>query len=188
MGTITNGRRDIEQPGSELKWGRMKRLLDHSAFTLIEAVLTLVLLSILAIPSSHFLTEGIDSYFFEFERIKTTEDARYTMQRIKQELMYLNSASILQTTPTRLDYLDQTSQQTSLALQGTDLYRGADLLSQNVQSLSFAYYDQNGSATFTPSAVRRIAVQVDLIANAGAPPVNYRVDVYPRNFMYQNFQ
>ncbi len=154
-----------------------------------ETVLTLMLMSIVSLPIVHFLAEAVSSYSYAFERIRTTEDARYTLMRIKQELLYLNTADIIQTTPTRLDYVDQSSQQTSLNLVGTDLYRGPNLLAKDVQTLAFAYYDQNGSATSTPSAVRRIAVQVDLKGDSSAvTPISYRVDIFPRNFMYQGFQ
>ena len=65
--------------------------------------------------------------------------------------------------------------------------RDATMLAPNVSGLTLTYYDQNYNVTATIADVRRIGIQLDVDVPAQGT-MTLRSEVFPRSFIYTNFQ
>jgi len=173
-------------------FGRRKK----RGFTFVETLLTVVIISVIASIVAKILLVGLDSYALIVNRHDALQTARLAMERMVDEIVMFESSDIYGIYNTRLNfndvYDDSTNFRKTNATMGGQsvpcIYRKGDFLAGNVTLLDFDYYRDNGSATTLPSRVRRINVDFTVQAGAGAGTVHVRTDVFPRAFMYDNFE
>ncbi len=165
-------------------------------FTFIETLLTIIIVGAVAGVAAKVLISGLDVYALLMNRHDASQSARIGMERMVEELLLIDSSDIILMTDTRISFVDSTGSTSSFKRQSITrdgrtipcLYRGDDFLAGNVGLLDFDYLTATGSSTIWPWQVRRINVDlvVDAFANAGS--VHLRTNVFPRKFMYQNFE
>ena len=165
-------------------------------FTFIETLLAIVIVGAVAGVAAKVLLSGLDVYALLMNRHDASQSARIAMDRIVEELLLIESTDVLLMTATRFDFIDSSGHATYFRRQNVTkngrtvpcIYRGDDFLAGNVGLLDFDYYTATDSSTIFPWQVRRINVDimVDALANAGS--VHLRTDVFPRKFMYSNFE
>ena len=173
----------------------LQKIKSKRGFSLVESVLSCVVLAIIALTFASLFAYAIDSYEDLSARNESLDNARYSLNRISKELMYLQPSNIISISPSQLTFTDQTGTSTSFntALSGgiLNLYRGSDVLAQNLSSFSFAYYDATGALITdysSPALLRRIQINISVKDTSGHNDVALTTEVYPRNFYYSNFQ
>lgn len=166
-------------------------------FTFVETLLTVVIISIIASVAAQVLLSGLDVYALVINRNNAFQTARTAMDRMENEILLFNSTSLTWLGSNRMSFIDVDGIATSFKSQTQAMgrrsvpciYRGSDYLAGDVTVLSFAYKRMDGASTIWPTQVRRIDVDftVQSVATA-AGTVRIRETIFPRNFMYSNFQ
>jgi prepilin-type N-terminal cleavage/methylation domain-containing protein len=148
------------------------RLSDEKAFTLIEMIVSLVLIGILAAIAGLGLAKISQGYVFAKKNAETLQKSQVAMARIVKELgqaapQNSTSTAITAATATSVSYTRPASAGSStfvantLSISGTLVQIGGSTsgtLINNVVagSSSFAYYDTNGVALTSPVTLARI--------------------------------
>lgn len=159
----------------------------HSAgFTLVEVILSITLLAITVAVTSVLMGRGLDAYYLVNTRTESLEQAQSALGRMQKEMTKVREINNAQ--PDRFGFRDDLGNNTDYHREGIQLYRGEDRLAQNVTSLNFTYYRDNGTTTTAPPQVRRIRIDMEVASGAGSGPIVLRTDVFPRIFLYENFQ
>lgn len=79
--------------------------------------------------------------------------------------------------------IEDPSENITYTLNGTDLERNDQVVAQDVQALSFIYFDEDGNATAIPEDVR--SVQISMTAGTGSSQRNMTTRVKCRNLGFE---
>ena len=143
-------------------------MMNKKSFTLIEMVITLVLISILSVGISYIFLEGFRIYSTSRNYISLRGDVRAALRRIVLEARQADSGSLASssdiTLVTDIDN-DGVNESVRFYLDGTDLKRqedgfpaGGDILCGNVQSVSFTPTNINAFTTNLSAAKQGEAI------------------------------
>ncbi len=155
-------------------------------FTLVELVLTMVLLGIVVLVSGILMGRGIDAYRLVTARTNAVHNGRAAFLRMQKEIEILREVRVAN--PDRVVFLNPDNQEVEFRHSGTTLFRGADPLADQISSLRFTYYRDNGNETSAAPQVRRFLMEMTVLADSGAGRLALRTEVFPRIFIYENFQ
>ena len=164
-----------------------------NGFTLIEIVITIVLIGILSGLAAMIILQGVRAYSDEQSRSDVHYQARLAMDRMAREIRLARAASATGTVvsgtitgnPTNSIIFTELSGGTiSYSLSVTDLMRTTGgvpvLLANGITTLEFQHYDNAGVLTTTAANVW--IVEINVIAQQGGETLNLRTRVHPRNF------
>lgn len=161
------------------------RSLHESGFTLIEMVIVIVILAILAGIANSILTEGLTGYIQGENIVTANWQGQVALQRMSREIRLINSSNMISTmTGSNLAFTNINSDTVAFSLSGTSLTLtlngNSQILADGIQSLTFSYFDKNGTSTAINSAVRYITLSI----NVTYQNANYvlTTSIYPRNF------
>lgn len=161
-------------------------------FTLIETVLTIVIVSIIAGVSAKILLSGLDTYSFITSRKDATQHARVAMDRMVSELTLMESSDIRFISDDNLTYLDSdgivSSFKTDTANGQLSLVRNDKFLAGPLGFIDFDYLKPDGSRAPAAHFVNRINIELSVDALGGYGSITLRTEVYPRGIMYDNFR
>lgn len=164
----------------------------ESGYTLIELVLTIIIVGIIAVVTASVLLRGIDTYSLVMNRKDANQHARVGMDRMVSELLLARWYDFTLINDTKIDFWDRDGSATSFkrtTYEGTvDLYRGNDFLAGQIALLDFDFYKQDNSTASWPWDVKRINIELTVQSLGGFGSVPLRTEVFPRNFMYSNFR
>jgi len=171
-------------------------LRKQHGFTFVETILAIIIVAAIAGVAAKVLTAGLDVYSLVVNRHDASQTARLAMERMVDEIVMIESTDILGTTNTRFSFRDIDGHSTNFksktaSLRGQSvpcIYRDDDFLAGNISFLDFDYLKEDGSSTIWFWLVRRINIDFSVEAPANAGTVHLRTDVFPRNFMYDNFE
>lgn len=155
-------------------------------FTLVELVLTMTLISIVVVVTGLLMGRGLDAYRLVTQRTDAVHQARFAIVRIQKELEMLTDVTNAQVE--RIGFRDPNLNAVDFRLVGSTLYRGSEILAESVTRLAFTYYRDNGNETSSAPQVRRIHMEMTVDAGPAAGSLELRTDVFPRNFIYENFR
>ena len=165
----------------------MERITDRTkGFTLVEVVLTMTIMAVLVVVTGVLMGRAVDAYRLVAERSDLLQQGRMALMRIEKELEVLRDVVTVQ--PERVQFRDADMALQEFRRDGTSLFRNSDLLAENVSFLSLAYYRDNGNETQSPPQVRRIHIEMTVQGAGTGGSLTLRTDVFPRNFIYENFQ
>jgi MSHA biogenesis protein MshO len=167
----------------------MKR---NRGFTLFEMLVSVIVLAIMASIAAPMMATAVTAYERFNEDLASLDRVRYATERLARELREVafdgssyNFASMSTSAPvfTKNDgitvTLTNTAPTVTLAY-STPAVSPTPILSNQVQSLSFAYFDETGTATATTTtAVRYVEVALTLIV--GTQTFSERTRVQLRN-------
>lgn len=169
-----------------------EKLKKEDGFTLLESILSAILLSILAMGVVYVFRVANQSFFWYASRSDALHSARHGMNQIQNELSLISSTDIVTIQNGDFGFYDSTSTEVHYQLGSYDgssaVLRGSNVLIPNAQSLSFTYYNENGSTTSTINDVRKIVVNLTVNAENNNGTINLSTTIYPRSFMYTGFQ
>ncbi len=170
------------------------RTPNSKGFTLIEMVITIVLVSILSGLAAMIILQGVRAYSDEQGRSDVHYQARLAMERMARELRLIRwngalaQADITTMNPTLLRYTDiqgnQMGFQLNLGL--GEIQRTQDnaatwqTLATGVTALNFNYFQQDGISPATAGTLR--FVEVTMTDLQGSDTLQIRTRVHPRNF------
>src|SRR3990167_3728375 len=99
-----------------------------AGFTLIETILTVVMLSILATVVAWVLTAGLDIYAFVVNRHEASQATSAAFHRLQDDLVTLHTSDIISMSDQRLTFVDRDGYLTDFHLSSIGgipvLYRG----------------------------------------------------------------
>jgi prepilin-type N-terminal cleavage/methylation domain-containing protein len=159
----------------------------HSrGFTLIEIVITIVIVSILAGLAAMIILQVITAYYTEQSRSDVHYQARIAMERMAREIRVIRSAADITTlSATNLRFTDVSG--TAMGFQWIDptlnRWNGAsnDVLASEINPFSFSYYQTDG---VTPAVLAANVwfIQIDMTSVQGTETLPIRTRIHPRNF------
>ncbi|MHB8836178.1 MAG: PilW family protein [Candidatus Methylomirabilia bacterium] len=162
-------------------------------FTLIELVLTLLILGIIAATVSQFALQGLRSYSTEEDRGDAHSQARLALERVVREARTIRSCADIvgaANPAATLSFTDIAGTPVAFSVAGGNLLRGASVLARGVTSAQpFRFLDMDGvESTSCPLPTDPAAptdvwfVEIDLTCAVGSGSLRLRSRVHPRNF------
>jgi prepilin-type N-terminal cleavage/methylation domain-containing protein len=166
-----------------------RRTLNSKGFTLIEIVITIVLISILSGVAALIILQGVRSYSAEGSRSNMHYQARLAVERMAREIRLVRSqtaADITTMNPTLIRYTDISGKQMGFRLNAGNIERTQDnaatweTLATGVTALAFTYLRQDG---VTGAAATNLwFVVIDVTDQQGTETLQMRTRVHPMNF------
>lgn len=158
---------------------------DERGYTLIEVIVTLILVGITAILAGMWIISVANGYIFTKMNMDTTQKAQLAMTRLEKEFAVINTvtaASPSSITYTRPD-ISSGSITTTVSLSGKLLQIDGNALTDNVSSFTLAYCDDvtSTSCAATWSSTSRIIVITLTIEGANHIQSTFTQRVVPRN-------
>ncbi|MDH4163663.1 MAG: type II secretion system GspH family protein [Nitrospirota bacterium] len=157
-----------------------------NGFTLVEIVITIVLIGVLSGIAAMIILQGVRSYSGEQTRSDAHYQARIAMERMAREIRLIRSqgADIITMANNDLRFIDVTGATIGFSWAGPVLSRwnGAsnDLLASGITAFTFNYYQQDGVTAASPADLW--FVEITMTASAGGETFDMRTRVHPRNF------
>jgi prepilin-type N-terminal cleavage/methylation domain-containing protein len=151
-----------------------------SGYTLVEMVVSITILGIIGLVCSGVILESMRVYSRTVPALDAgykTDLALRTMKRDIRDLQ--NTASISSLSATAFTFKDSASNTIAYAMSNGDLTRNGNLLAEGVTSLTFRYWQSNGSTASTAAKVHRI--EVDFTVQNGSETSRARTQIFPRN-------
>lgn len=149
-------------------------------FTLLEVLISILVIAAIAAASSNFLASAFTGYFTGINSTGLSLEAAVAMKRMDLEFKEAVSFSTLNANQVTFTTLD--GQTITYSLSGTTLNRTESTtqpLAKGVTALAFNYYNSNFAVTAIPSAVR--AVTYSLTFSNGSQTVSLINTVYIAN-------
>lgn len=149
-----------------------RRISSQNGFTLIEMIVTLVLVGIIAAFAGMGLVKISEGYLLAKLNAETSQKAQIAIARISKELSSATdissavSDSVTYTRPVSQDDLTNTTTNT-IALTGSTITvnvdsAGAAVLMDRVTDFSMSFMDASGTVTGTPEKIRRIEFELEV--------------------------
>lgn len=165
------------------------RIENQQGFTLIELVLTIILVGIIAGMASVFLRQGLNAFVAEDARADITNQGRLAIERMAREMRMIRSRTAADlpgccTNPsTTFNFIDMSGSNITYSLTGNTITRNLiPLAAGDVVTVDFRHYQQDG-VTLAATAAQVWSIQVDLTVTKSGESQAYRVRVHPRNFV-----
>src|SRR3990170_5276914 len=162
-------------------------------FTLVEIVITIVLIGIISGIAAMIILQGVRAYSDEQSRSDVHYQARLAVERMAREIRTARQQSEIGTAvlgtitgnPTNsFIFTDITGTTITYSLTGTTLNRtvggSPSPLAQSVTALEFQHYTSAIALTTTPACVW--VVEINVTDTQGANSLQIRTRVHPRNF------
>lgn len=163
---------------------------NSKGFTLIEMIITIVLVSVLAGLAAVIILQGIRAYSDEQSRTDVHYQARLALERITREARQIPSCAAIAgaANPSdTLQFTDASGTLVTFTVNGATkvLSRGGDILATGVTSAQpFRFLGKDGT-TETTSCISPNDiwfVEIDLTDTQGSETLRMRTRVHPRNF------
>ncbi len=161
-----------------------------NGFTLVEIVITIVLIGIISGIAAMILLRGARVYSDEQSRSDVHYQARLAVERMAREIRLIRSATatdITTMTATNLQFNDISGNNIQFQRTGASapysITRNGSALANNIQSVAISYYQNDGTTAVTLATVTTLwFVDISVTAQEGAETVQMRTRVHPRNF------
>ena len=159
-------------------------------FTLIEIIITIVLIGIIASIAAGIILQGVRSYSDVDNRSNVRYQAQLAVERMAREIRMIRSATavdITALTATNLQFNDINGNNIQFQRVGAiapyTMQRNTNVLANNVQSITFSYFANDGVTAVTLATVTTLwFVVIDLTVQQGTETISVRTRVHPMNF------
>lgn len=148
-------------------------IANKEGFTLIEMIVSIVLIAIFASAAALGLVQIMKGYTLTRQNTQLIQRAQIAMTRIAKELNAvqgplacttcgITTAGASSVAYTRwASFSDSTAVTNTISLSGSTLQIGSNKLIENVTGLTFAYYDASGNSNPSSTAnIRRVDVSL----------------------------
>jgi len=170
---------------SKKKWLQTWLSNDEAGFSLLELILVIVLVAIISGFIANLLFYEVNLYTHLVDMSSSSQITRNTLQMLARDLRHIaapDSIHLADADSIRFDDIDDIT--ISYKLNSNKVYRNGDLLQEQINDLTFQYFDDSGNVISTPVSdtgeIRSIAVT--LIVNINAQSVTFESNIQPRNF------
>jgi len=157
-----------------------------NGFTLIEIIITIVIISIIASLAAMIILKGVSGYSAEDQRSNLNYQASLAMERMERDIRMIRSqgADIATMTATNLQYTNVNGATVGFSWTSPTLNRwngtGNDMLATGISAFSFTYLQQDGITAATSANVWFI--DISMTSQQGTDTVAMHSRVHPRNF------
>ena len=158
----------------------------NKGLTLIEAVMTIVIVGILAGGSMFYIRQVIDLWDFMSFRSEIVSQGRMALMRMSREIRQIrNSTSVLNANSNRLRFADVKDVNIDYYFSGSSLMRNSDTQASGVRNVTFTYYNQTSQQIAVPlvspqaTDIKRIKIRLDMFS--GNQNKTLETQVWPRN-------
>jgi len=159
----------------------------QSGFTLIEAIVTMVIAAVLATIGATVISSAFRNYFLGREIVQGSAQGTLALERMTRELRAIRSPADLTTMGlSAITFVDAEGTTIAYALAGGSVTRSenggaAQPLADNVSALTFTYLKDDGkSAAATPAEVWYVTAAVTVSSQNAT--TTYRGTVKPESF------
>ncbi|MFH1414389.1 MAG: prepilin-type N-terminal cleavage/methylation domain-containing protein [Candidatus Omnitrophota bacterium] len=164
----------------------------RKAFSLIEMIMVMVILGIIAGIGAPLIAETGRGWLLHVQRKEMSESARIAIDRMTREIRRIkDTTSVITASNTAFQFVNIDDENITFDSSGTTLRRTIDgttnELADNLDSISFTYYDTSGSTITTPDVspqetdIRRI--EISLTFSLGGTQLTVVSQVWPRRFL-----
>lgn len=169
----------------------MNALKNQNGFSLVSLILGLVIAGMIVGISSTILFGQAKMVNFVNNRQNTLSDQNLTMRHIQNELALVETSDITHMGPIKMEYYDEAGNPTNLRLVGFDkVYKGTNMLMDNVQLMVIDYFDSAGNQLFPASYnipdIRRIKVTIITKPKNDEGAMTYTAYISPRRLLGYN--
>ena len=161
---------------------------DEKGFTLIEVIVTLILVGITAAMAGMWIVSVANGYVFAKKNMETTQKAQLTLTRLEKEFKSINAIDIANTNSTKITYarlnnLGVTITGQTVALNSNLLQINGNTLTNSVSAFTLAYCDDvtSTSCRATWSSTSRIILITLTLTGADNVKSTFTQRVVPRN-------
>ncbi|MCX6701245.1 MAG: prepilin-type N-terminal cleavage/methylation domain-containing protein [Methanomicrobiales archaeon] len=173
-----------------------RNMRKEAGFTLIEIIVSLILIGIMASVAGMGIVAGIRGYMFARDNADVSQKAQLAMSRLNRTFMEVLDVTTVGSSPTRVTYnrlsggvitqetlyLDTTDHTIKIAVGGNA--SGGDALVDNVSSIALTY--RKGTQTWVQgtddfSLLSTVGVNLILTRPDGGNNVTFSTDITPRN-------
>lgn len=155
--------------------------INSKGLSLIELVITIVIIAIIFGIAALIIQKGSESYFKQESESDITNQGRYAIEKMAREIRATRStADITTATAAQYTFTDSDGNAINYQFAGGNLNRNGTLLASNVSNASFQYYDNADVVTAVIANIWRI--EIAFTVAKGSDSVAFKVSVHPRNF------
>ncbi len=157
----------------------------ETGFTLIELIVVMVITVILTGFVADVLFHQVATFNLVTARKEGLQNSRFASMLLTKDIRQIVSAdSIFHASEDSMRFKHVNGTQIDYQHSGSNLYRNADLLLENLSGFSFSYLDDTGNALSFPigdfSEIRVVGCGLSMLINGQS--VQSNVTVTPRNF------
>lgn len=163
---------------------------NKDGFTMIEIIAVLAIVGILGALTIISAGRIIQGFLFTRINADTTQKGHIALNRLTKEFTNIISVDTATTNATSIDfssssYIDGTPGAHNVSLAGTTLVLDNDILTDNVNSFSLAYFDTFDSAKKTTWDDNKKIIEITLSLNSANDNVStFITRVNPRNISF----
>ena len=141
-----------------------KKTLNKNGFTLIEIIISLVLIGIIAAVVGMSSVHMVKSFLFSEKNVDTLLKGQIAVARMEKELNNVKkvSASSINSI-TFTSYRDTDPKTRTINVSGNNLLLDTDILTDQVSSFSLAYYDDLSSSAGTTFGDKTKIIEINLV-------------------------
>jgi len=162
-------------------------LKNKKGFSLIEMMVVVVILGLIVLGLVTFFTGGAKSWVAGQSQLEAQRNARQAMDRMVREIREASDI-IASSTSLEINFNTPWSINLKYSWSGNKwepIYKGTNPLINNVQSLTFAYFDSNGSSV-TPENASKVHIDLKVdVDRDDKHDVSLNADVNLRNYGLQ---
>lgn len=166
----------------------MKR---QNGFTLVEILLTVVLIGALFAVTAVVMRQGLDAFTHVSSRGAARQDIRVAFEQFTRELRLVeneNNQKLREIKSNSISFDGTQGNLITYILMGNTLERNQSPLLTGVTQLGLTGYDAANQPTVASSQVRRVRVVLSTLPQGEAAAMTFRTEVFFRNYMYEKFR
>ena len=155
-------------------------------FSMVEAIVSVIVIGIIASILSLFIRSSFDAWFFLNRQEKISSEARSTLAQMSSEVKRIKqNTNILTYTSSELSFIDLDDNTITYSQEGTSLYRnGVDVLGrlQDPGGIVFTYLAEDGSVAATKQDISAIRFKLTLVIGSNRYASESAAWIRPRRY------
>lgn len=152
----------------------MRHLTKQHAFTLIELIIVIVLMGLLASVAARILAEGLRSLLTARQLTEANWQGQLAVERMLRDLRSVRSANDISiSTANEFAFTNMDGNTVDYKLTGSSLMQGSNVLADGINTLTFTYYNQNGTSGATGTAIHYVKASLNVTQNN----TNYTISI-----------
>jgi prepilin-type N-terminal cleavage/methylation domain-containing protein len=145
----------------------------QQGFTLIELISVMVLVSIIVAISSQMLAQGFNAYLTSEDIIDANWQGQMAIERMVRDIRTVRSANDISVkTSSAFTFVNLAGNTMAYSLSGSNLMLNGNILANGVNSLTFTYYDKNGTPGASTANLNYVNIALNITQNNANFSVN----------------
>lgn len=142
------------------------RRRSQKGFSLIELIITIVIMGIISVVVGKILLQGYKTFITSQNISDADWQGLMALESITNDIHNIRSAAdIITISASTFSFVDMTGTTVTYTLSGSNLQRNSLTVASGMSALTFSYLDKNGSVTASAAAVRYITISVTAVQN-----------------------